>query len=610
MTARKKIRQQRSAVFYVSLLEKLKLFLKSRTFLLHSIPFGIIAILIFLVSEQMSLEGVLFSLIGSGFVWSGFVLGALAGKKTERLPMFTVSLLTIVSFLLLCVFSDSTTLGMITLVVVFLVPYLISFFISSIITFLRSKHPPSPFLLVRLYQKIPFRFRPYIQIAGIIAGTGLLLLLIFKGEEIPKFAYNYLEYPSFTQMMIIAKQSDDIDALIERKRNIAVSPALIYDDALSMTDAYMQIFEKQKQSISAMNDSFTTQSKIPFLPERYQMYHQLKMNWIDAYTRSFTVFYEIKTLEKQIADLLIKLNDAQTRIYTLSSVDTNTISVQLYAAIALSKEIQKTLDEMRKDQHLTEDMEDYFALETKRVIDMATLILDASVPEDEMDIKYQEIEQRGLNIEFMPIYGAWRAAIIDPMEEDKNTAYKEADRLFLQIIDEIGMGPIFRDEITPFAKKLNLLPKYDDPLFDKDPLPITESEMDDYALVYKDPFVMHIRTVLDSYLAGETVKGVNQQVLTTETNHGLIYGLDFFDKAYYKSKFVVLTINDNDTGGKNINIQFQDKPDRYFYVRVDKNEDGTYEMMNFSSDEVPDAEKIKRKNIEFKQFLEDKEHAL
>ena len=152
-------------------------------------------------------------------------------------------------------------------------------------------------------------------------------------------------------------------------------------------------------------------------------------------------------------------------------------------------------------------------------------------------------------------------------------------------------------------------------------LEFTPEQLEGYYKVYSNPFVLHVRKALNGYL-----DGTNDGILSPETaikaqtlegafpGNGIENakstpaGLDSFSKDYYRSKFIVMAIDDGITGGKIINIIFQDKPDKLFNAWVYKGEDfelrGFWQNMNFTSEEM------RKTVIQYKRFIEDKEHAL
>lgn len=138
----------------------------------------------------------------------------------------------------------------------------------------------------------------------------------------------------------------------------------------------------------------------------------------------------------------------------------------------------------------------------------------------------------------------------------------------------------------------------------------SEDELESYYAVYKDPYVLHLRKALNGYLNG-TNEGMEIPIAVIESQviDGKQYGLSAFDKSYYKSKFVVLYLDNTDMGGKVIDILFQDKPDKIFRAWVYKLADGRYDLRGFWQLNIPDKELAEIVKI-FQKFIQDKEHAL
>jgi hypothetical protein len=131
-----------------------------------------------------------------------------------------------------------------------------------------------------------------------------------------------------------------------------------------------------------------------------------------------------------------------------------------------------------------------------------------------------------------------------------------------------------------------------------------------YFQTYKNPAVIYIRTALNIYLNGDLNNLLPKSAKEKKESNDLIYGLDSFNKSYYKSKFVVIYYDTAPFGGQNITILFQDKPDRFFTTWVYKLADKTYELRGFWAKKQDNPEDIKKINTEFKEFLMDKEHAM
>lgn len=131
--------------------------------------------------------------------------------------------------------------------------------------------------------------------------------------------------------------------------------------------------------------------------------------------------------------------------------------------------------------------------------------------------------------------------------------------------------------------------------------------------IYKDPFVRHIRVVLNGYLSG-TNEGMDSPELVINplgSNETSVSGLSSFNKDYYKSKFIVLTVAGFIGGGKQINILFQDQPDKIFWVWVyHAPETDHYDMRGFAENVNFSQEFIQNFQKNNSEMLKDKEHAL
>ncbi len=143
----------------------------------------------------------------------------------------------------------------------------------------------------------------------------------------------------------------------------------------------------------------------------------------------------------------------------------------------------------------------------------------------------------------------------------------------------------------------------------------SKKDIENYYNIYKNPYVIYLRQALNAYLAHDSSQAcIFQGAVDKRVDQGIVTGLDAFSKEYYKSKFVVVTIDDNSENGKDIQIIFQDKPDRIFYAWVGKNPYEEDCLLGFNSKEDFDKEENKenmKKLIEpYKPLIFDKEHAL
>jgi hypothetical protein len=130
--------------------------------------------------------------------------------------------------------------------------------------------------------------------------------------------------------------------------------------------------------------------------------------------------------------------------------------------------------------------------------------------------------------------------------------------------------------------------------------------LQDYYSLYSDPFVIQIRTTLDSYL--KDPKTLNETVL--EGLGDKKSGLNNFSSDYYKGRFIVIDISNSIAGGKEINILFPDKPDKVFWVWVYRIADGTYEFRGFKENSYYNTEKIDYYKNNYPQLFIDTLHSL
>lgn len=139
----------------------------------------------------------------------------------------------------------------------------------------------------------------------------------------------------------------------------------------------------------------------------------------------------------------------------------------------------------------------------------------------------------------------------------------------------------------------------------------TEERIEGYFLSYKNPHVVYLRQALNAYLARDSSQAcIFQGSVDKREDQGIITGLDAFSQTYYKSKFVVFTINDDKDNGKNIQIIFQDKPDRIFYAWVGNNPDKKLCLLGFNSTAKIDEKTFQSMFNYYEPLILDKTHSL
>jgi hypothetical protein len=126
----------------------------------------------------------------------------------------------------------------------------------------------------------------------------------------------------------------------------------------------------------------------------------------------------------------------------------------------------------------------------------------------------------------------------------------------------------------------------------------TSEQLDNYYLVYKNPDVRYLRTLFDSYLNSSGSAEQGRQLLRK------------WSKDYFRSKFMVLSRDDNTFGGTLMTILFQDCPDKMFVAWVYP--EGDAKKLTFRKFDVGDfsEEDLRRIKVRYKKLIEDKVHAM
>ncbi|HBY09772.1 MAG TPA: hypothetical protein VI911_06800 [Patescibacteria group bacterium] len=134
----------------------------------------------------------------------------------------------------------------------------------------------------------------------------------------------------------------------------------------------------------------------------------------------------------------------------------------------------------------------------------------------------------------------------------------------------------------------------------------TDPGLQSYYDTYEDPFVIQIRTTLNSYLK-------DPKMLSETVLEGLgdgKSGLNSYSSEYFKGRFVVMDIKNGLAGGKEINIIFPDKPDKVFWVWVYVTTDGVYEMRGFQVNSIYTEDKIQYFLKQYQNLIQDISHSL
>ena len=138
----------------------------------------------------------------------------------------------------------------------------------------------------------------------------------------------------------------------------------------------------------------------------------------------------------------------------------------------------------------------------------------------------------------------------------------------------------------------------------------SKEKRDTYYQIYEKPYIKYVRTALNTYMDGDSNNMIPKEAKEKKMDAEYTYGLDSFDKAYYKSKYVVLITDDYIQGGNLVTVVFQENPDRFFTAWIYEVTDKNFKMRGFWSKTIQNEEDIKRVNTDMKEFLMDKIHSL
>jgi hypothetical protein len=124
----------------------------------------------------------------------------------------------------------------------------------------------------------------------------------------------------------------------------------------------------------------------------------------------------------------------------------------------------------------------------------------------------------------------------------------------------------------------------------------TPAQLETYYRVYERPPVHYLRKAFNAYLNG---KGS-----ATEAKE-----LEKWSKDYYRSKFIVMSIDPGLFGGTFLTIMFQDNPDKVFVAWVYNQSKDSAELRSIELGKFSD-EALKNIKIRYRPFLLDKVHAM
>jgi curved DNA-binding protein CbpA len=128
--------------------------------------------------------------------------------------------------------------------------------------------------------------------------------------------------------------------------------------------------------------------------------------------------------------------------------------------------------------------------------------------------------------------------------------------------------------------------------------PFTPEQLKTYYTFYSAPDVQYLRTLFDGYLAGASGH---------EREFNL---LKQWSPDYYRSKFIVISRYRAVMGGTEIDVIFQQKPDKVFYAWVYPVAGQSLELRSFQPSNAFAKADMSQVGVAYKSLLEDKDHAM
>lgn len=182
----------------------------------------------------------------------------------------------------------------------------------------------------------------------------LVSLLVLSAYLIPRFIYNKLEYEfrmNYSMAMQLEQVADELIAVRQLGPTDSTTDEEFEQIASNIEEALEESIEYTNQATTIQN----SQEKIPFLPNKYKEYHQLKQHLITDHNQLTKSFLQIKINEHLLTDTVQRLFDTQAffRNYdfenqdlyeSIEYLDYNTLRVELqakrlYEADSISSEV-------------------------------------------------------------------------------------------------------------------------------------------------------------------------------------------------------------------------------------------------------------------------------
>lgn len=423
--------------------------------------------------------------------------------------------------------------------------------------------------------------RLLINITKIIAVSVVLIVVIYIifSSQLSAFWYNRYETSFSVEFFKVLRDSSSVEEMISRRQQISSALPLNFNDLTWLKNEVLGKLSSEKTAMDMVGKIVRQQSRIPLLEPRLVAYHRKKLAWVAAQKKSLELFTDVKNTEYRVYELLNKLDAAQQMTKPPLNMDMNTWKENSIKGGTTAQALLEEIQNATEDKILIPEYEKSLVTEAHRIDALAQLNLKAIFGEITWDsylLKLRELNtlypQESLE-SALRLAEKWRTAIIDPKNEARAEVYDQAGTTLQAMLGSVKNAPILSDSITSFFVKRGWLsmPR----LISDEPKTATllASEIEQIKRMLIDPDVLFFRKALNSYINEDTSACITNNARKKIQNDLKLAGLDLFDSAYYKSKFIPITTGSQKTKENYVRVIFIDKPDRVFtgYISLSGN---------------------------------------
>lgn len=194
----------------------------------------------------------------------------------------------------------------------------------------------------------------------------LVSLLVLSAYLVPRFIYNKLEY-EFRMNYSMAMQLEQVADELISVRQLGPTESITDDEfqqiASDIEKALKESIEYTNQATSIQNN----QTKIPFLPRKYNEYHQLKQNLITDHNKLTQDFLQIKINEHLLTDTVQRLFSTQGYLHNLNFEEQDIYEIVEYLDYNTLR-VETQIASLITEDSITPEVHDYLVKQNEPII--------------------------------------------------------------------------------------------------------------------------------------------------------------------------------------------------------------------------------------------------